>query len=347
MAKRNTSSRNRGDALPLDQWELIEQYYEQRGKEKQLQERLDKHPLQQLRQRLEQIRQTHAERKAMMDKCERYLRCWQTPPKTLLDKWVKGCEAEQVDPVNRHEDLRRPLKHRLKELIGSRPEGWNDGLTRPKDRDLYGFYCWDVFDDRERIVPAAELVTYLEDVQEELWRRQERRSMRRVAEWERAEVVVVALLAVLKEFRLYFAELTGDQPKSDPRLRAVLTPLLDAGKKLKRSQKSPRPRSEPERRPTVGSKKNWATEVQREVLRRLNEIRPWRKYEDDSEMEHARMLRRLSEKIVERLGMRVSRGIGSTKAQRPRPQSNPQHVIARRICTALGVQRLGHPRNRR
>lgn len=279
-----------------------------------------------------------------MDKCEKYIRCWQTPPETLFEEWAEWCVAEEIDPTKRLDYLRRPLKNRLKELIGEEPRGWDGDPKAPKDRILYRFYCWDVFDGRETNHSTAELVTYLEDIQEEFWRRQARRSKWRVAESERAEVVVAALLTALKEFRLYFMELTGVEPESDPRLASVLTLLLKAERRLKTHQKPPMPRSDPERRPTVGPEKNWATKVQREVLRRLNMIRPWRKHVDDSQTEHLRMLRRTSERIVERLGIRVSRGIGSAKPQPPKPPSNPGDDIARRICHALGVRRLTRTR---
>ncbi len=319
MAKRKTSSRKRSAAPPLDRKPL--------------------------RQRIEQARQAHAAREGRMDKCEKYIRCWQTPPETLFDEWLEWCVAEEIDSTERLDYLGRPLKNRLKELIGERQEGWDADLCAPKGRDLYRFYCWDVFDYREPNALAAQLVTYLEDVREELWRRQRRRSTWRVAEREWAEAVVVALRAIIREAELYISGLTGDEPECDSRIKAVYRLLRQVKERLNSEVENP-PRAEREGRPVVGPQEGWPEEVVCEVHQRLEKIRPWKRHEDNSEIEHRRILRRLSEKIVERLGIRSTRGIGPTKPQRPRPPSNPRHAIAHRLCDALGVQRLPRKRNR-
>jgi len=106
LAKRKTSSRKRSAAPPLDR--------------------------RRLRQRLEQARQAHAAREERMDECEKYIRCWQIPPETLFGEWLEWCVATEIDPTKRLDYLRRPLKNRLKELIGERVESW-DGGTGVRD----------------------------------------------------------------------------------------------------------------------------------------------------------------------------------------------------------------------
>ena len=343
MARRKTSSRNRGGTLPPDNGErtrLIEENYKKITQEaERRRQNLGKLFGKKSRERVEKARQARAEREARMDNCERYLRSWQTPPKTLFDEWLEWCVATEIDPTKRLDYLRRPLKNRLKELIGEEPRGWDDDPKAPKDRILYRFYCWDVFDGREPNHSAAELITYLEDVQEGLWRRQRRRSTWRVAEGERAEAVVVALLAIIREAELYISELTGDEPECDPRINEVRPLLREVRRRLTGTMVDP-PKAEPEGRPIVGPEKKWSAKVQSDVLQRLERIRPWGRCEDDSETEHKRMLRSLSQKIIKRLGIRGPRGIGSSRLPRPRPPSNQRHALARRICTALVVKRL-------
>ncbi len=286
---------------------------------------------------------------ARMDECERYLRCYKKPPDTLFDDWRHGCIARGIDPEEWLHKLTQPLKQRLRYLIGERPKPkeFDENFRPPKDRDLYQFYCWEVFDDPSQNPLAAELVTYLEDRQDDRRRHQASRSTWRVAEWKRAEAVVDALAAVIREFRLYYRELTGDEPEGDSRIDAVWPLLREAAERLEglRPTLASPPEEEPEGRPMVGPEKNWSDRVQSEVLQRLERIRPWEKYEDSwPERDHAKMLRDLSEKIVKRLGIRGSRGIGSSRLHRPRPPSNPGHDIARRICHALGVKRLSSTR---
>ncbi len=323
MAKRKASSRKRGGAPALD--------------------------LKQHRQRIEQARQAVAEREAQMAEFERLVRRWeeQEPPDRLIKAWLDWCVANDIDPARRRKDLLRPLKDRLADLFYESPEGWVDDSEPPKDRILYPYlYRWGVFDDPERERLAAELVTYLEDKKEEWLFHLACRSTWHVAEWERAEGVVDALQAIIQEVELYIVKLHGDEPQIDPRIEAV-RPLLCQVKQCLRHTMVDPPQPEPEGRAMVGPHKRWAGEVVREVLQRLEKIRPWRKYEDYcTEREHAKMLRELSEKVVQRLGIRGRRGFGSLKPQPPRPPSNPRHKIACRICTALGVQRLRQARSR-
>ncbi len=282
--KGKTSTKNRGTAPPLNR--------------------------ERLRQRVERAQWDLAERQARVDECRRCLRRFKTPPDALFQVWVEDCMADGVDPVEMLHNLSRPLKVRLTELIGERPEGSDDDFEPPKDRDLSRFYHWDVFDDPERDHLATELVSYREEIKEEWQNWQARRSTWRVAEWGQAEVLVKDLRAIIRRVNRHIRELTGDEPKSDQRISEVWPLLREVEQRLSKLS-GDRPKAERKGRPMVGPEKNWATKVENEVFQRLEKLRPWKKDDYDSKTEHIRMLGRLSEKIVKRLGIRPKRGIDS------------------------------------
>ncbi len=297
--------------------------------------------LHRLRQQLRKAGQARAEREARMAECERLLRRHEKPPEELFQAWLDGCAAESVDPEMRLDRLLRPVQERLAELLAERAKDWPSPDDPPRQDRLLcrQLSTWGALEDPRRLPLVYELVTYLEDAREEHWRRQAARSTWKVAEAEQADAVVVALQAVLSETFGYVKGLTGDDPRVDPRIAAVLRLLFDVRKRLRQIEADPKPRAEGEGRPVAGSRKNWPAEVVREVRNRLAKIRPWGEYEDPSKAEHRKMLTDLAERIVARLGIRAARGFGSAKAQRLRPPANPRHDLIRRLGAALGVQR--------
>jgi hypothetical protein len=97
----------------------------------------------------------------------------------------------------------------------------------------------------------------------------------------------------------------------------------------------------------VGPRKKWREEVVTEVERRLTQIHPWNKFENDKEVDHEKFLRRLAEQIVAQLGIRGGRGIGSSKSERSGPPAHPRKELAQRLCAALGFNCRLSPRRRR
>jgi hypothetical protein len=288
------------------------------------------------------------EREERMAKYERLIRSHQRLSDTDFKSWLDACDAEDIDAKERWQWLTRPLSARLADLFADPPRGWpkaND--PPPKDKILSpDLIRLGVLDNPKADAALAECVTYLEDARDDTRRWRGTRTTWKVSEAERGDAIATALDVVVAEGVDYVLNLTGDAPRTDRRIAAVLQHLVAIDRLLRKATRDRAPRAKVGR-PRIGPNPYWSRRIAKGISERLTALYELRDADHDSEEDRTHVLQRLLDKMVRRLHLADRRGVGGrkiltqdaddTKAEVIR---DPQRDLLLKLRKALGRQRL-------
>ncbi len=288
------------------------------------------------------LRERHRLRKAREERIrefERRVRLHEQPPDDLFDLWLDDCVDEE-GAERRLTWLSRSFEARLADLF---PAPSQSSTPIPQDRLMTPrLKEWGVLGNPTAESAVAELITYLEDTQDEAQRARSARTTWEVADAERANAIVKALKVVVREALDYVRELPGDEPTPDPQIGRVFRQLMQLQPVLRKLEPTKVPKATVGH-PLSGPERNWPVKVRQEVRRRLDAVYECRDTRFTTEETQAHLLGNLTNEIAKRLGIAGRRGFDFSSGPKDCQDTKPvdwKAALLRKLADALGRQRL-------
>ena len=229
------------------------------------------------------------EREERTAQYERLIRSHQQLSDGDFNSWLDACDAEGINATDQWQRLTRPLTERLTDLFAEPLKDWLRG-NAPRDKILSpDLKDWGVLNNPKAESALAELVTYLEDARDETWRWRGMRTTWKVSEAERAEAIVKALKIVTAEGLDYVRNLTGDEPRPDPRIAAILQYLVAIHRLLRKASRERTPRVKVART-KIGPEPFWSRDIAKRLDEQLAALYKLRYSDFDSEESRAHVL---------------------------------------------------------